>query len=578
MPSSSADPGFTLKPRSNPAIDLSRPAGFAIKLVYTLALLATCVASAAGSGGWVGLALGSMPLGGMFLVIVAVALARIVQVWRDPAALATPRLGAAMALLRAFGIVQMLVGSAAALALVAMKPLVQFLFGGVHSDDGIEYFIIGLFGTVLALQALVGVLHFEGVRLVALQRAVRARNDGLGEREGPVLVWTTVVAWGLVTLGGLLLFAGILYRGKDVGQAALQVAFALPSLIVIALRVRSLAATPRSIPLATPGGVPGALRKAAIVLLLVSVAAWSVVLGFGALGRTPGGGVLLVATLASPWSGVIVLEFSRLLGFEQAQRKFLEDARMGESTRGPLRPAVPILLLGVALLAVTVVVIRGRSSAKEHLSDSSSSTHALSQPAGRPRQPIESLPAPQAVAPSPEDDELDATADSTEGPDEVEVVPLEPPPRSDAAAPSDRRAPAWQPDPTVDANGVRTYNDYNYPQARGAHPEAPRQDGVASRATPGDAGLEQLVREGRLRRATRADLVAWMRATSGDEEGDSPPRHARPGDRQYVPRHYVVLREISLPPGLSSSVTLIVPRNVPPPRGDPGECRILKMP
>ncbi len=565
-----------MSPRSIEVVDPPRPAGFAIKLVYTLALLATCVASAAGGGGWVGLALGSMPLGGMFLVIVAVVLARTVQIWRDPAALATPRLGAGMALLRAFSVVQMLVGSAAALALVAMKPLVQYLFGGVHSDDGIEYFIVGLFGTLLALQAFAGVTLFEGVRLIVLQRAARARNDGTAEPEGPVLVWTTVVAWGVMALGGLLLFAGILYRGKDVGTAALQVAFALPSLIVIALRVHSLAATPRSIPLATPGGVPGALRKAAIVLLLVSVAAWSVVVGFGALGRSLGGGVLLVATMASPWSGVLLLEFSRLLGFEQAQRDTLDDSRMEAGTHGPWRPAVWILL-GVAVLAVSVVVMRGRSGMGRHPSESSSSTYAQPQPAGPPRQKIESLPAPEAVAPAPQDDGLDAPADSTAGADEVEVVPLEPPAHPAAAQP-DAGPPQWRPGPTVDANGVRTYDDYNYPQARGASPAASQQDGVATRAMPGDAGLEQLVREGSVRRATRADLITWMRATNGDEGDESPPGFVRPGDRQYVPRHYVVLRAISLPPGLSSSVTLIVPRNVPRPRGDPGESRILKMP
>jgi hypothetical protein len=129
------------------------------------------------------------------------------------------------------------------------------------------------------------------------------------------------------------------------------------------------------------------------------------------------------------------------------------------------------------------------------------------------------------------------------------------------------------PPPTVDAIGVRTYTQYSYPQAN----EVAVQPSVAG---PQETGIDQLLRQGVLRRATPRDVDAWMVA-SGSKERES--LHLDILDptsgNRYVSRTYVVRREMTFPEGLygADSATFIVPRNVPRPYGDPGHSRILEM-
>jgi hypothetical protein len=85
----------------------------------------------------------------------------------------------------------------------------------------------------------------------------------------------------------------------------------------------------------------------------------------------------------------------------------------------------------------------------------------------------------------------------------------------------------------------------------------------------GDAGIEELLRSGKLRRATQRDYNQW-RALSGGQA----PRitvSALGGSNELF-RTYVVLRSMTIPADLYGAklVTLIVPRGVERPRGDPG--------
>ena len=87
---------------------------------------------------------------------------------------------------------------------------------------------------------------------------------------------------------------------------------------------------------------------------------------------------------------------------------------------------------------------------------------------------------------------------------------------------------------------------------------------------PGDKGIDQLVRDGKLRRATAADVEAW----NGDEKR-----------REWLKSEFahgsllVVLEKISLPPGLFGAQrrTFIIPAGVPKPEGPKGHCNFYYL-
>ncbi len=135
--------------------------------------------------------------------------------------------------------------------------------------------------------------------------------------------------------------------------------------------------------------------------------------------------------------------------------------------------------------------------------------------------------------------------------------------------------------PTVDASGVPTYTQYSYPQSS-EDDELYADDGyVPPKPVPGDAGIDQLLRDGSLRKAMPSDVDLWIAATGST---DRSALHLdivdyRSGGR-YVYGTYVVQRTMTYPDGLTGahSVTFIVPRGVPVPYGDPGHSRVLETP
>ncbi len=99
----------------------------------------------------------------------------------------------------------------------------------------------------------------------------------------------------------------------------------------------------------------------------------------------------------------------------------------------------------------------------------------------------------------------------------------------------------------------------------------------------GEAGLEQLVREGKLRPARRDDMLAWAGAQrrASDQPpinitGGQPPNEAR---TTIIRGAYVVLAPMRFPAGLhgAHSATFIVMHGVPRPEGDPGHSSVLDM-
>jgi hypothetical protein len=137
------------------------------------------------------------------------------------------------------------------------------------------------------------------------------------------------------------------------------------------------------------------------------------------------------------------------------------------------------------------------------------------------------------------------------------------------------------PPPTVDASGVPTYTQYSYPQPSRKDKLYADVRRVPPRPVVGDVGIDQLLRDGSIRRAMPRDVDLWIAATGS---ADRSALHLdivdyRSGGR-YVFRTYVVQREMTYPDGLygAHSVTFIVPRGVPLPYGDPGHSRVLETP
>jgi hypothetical protein len=97
-----------------------------------------------------------------------------------------------------------------------------------------------------------------------------------------------------------------------------------------------------------------------------------------------------------------------------------------------------------------------------------------------------------------------------------------------------------------------------------------------SKPLAGDRGIEELLRTGQLRRAKRSDYDIWRSAHGGREAQLAP--HSF-GDSEDLFRTYVVQKPLVIPADLYGAhlVTLIVPRGVARPQGNPGHSQILDM-
>jgi|GEM_PF-478699 len=106
-------------------------------------------------------------------------------------------------------------------------------------------------------------------------------------------------------------------------------------------------------------------------------------------------------------------------------------------------------------------------------------------------------------------------------------------------------------------------------------------DSFRDPSTPfaGDKGIDQLIREGKMRRARDGDLAAWQ-AMNGVRSGTSVRfgMHDPRGGGELF-RTYVVLRPMTFPADLygGNSATFIVPRGIEHPGGNPGHSQVLDM-
>jgi hypothetical protein len=96
----------------------------------------------------------------------------------------------------------------------------------------------------------------------------------------------------------------------------------------------------------------------------------------------------------------------------------------------------------------------------------------------------------------------------------------------------------------------------------------------------GEAGLEDAVRQGLLRKATEADAEAWAEAViQNSPQRDIPPvaGQERPKRHQLrIDKGYVVLKPFVYPSGLhgAHSARFIIPKGAPKPAGNPGHSTV----
>lgn len=95
----------------------------------------------------------------------------------------------------------------------------------------------------------------------------------------------------------------------------------------------------------------------------------------------------------------------------------------------------------------------------------------------------------------------------------------------------------------------------------------------------GEAGLEEGVRKGLLRRATRQDADQWAELLQQAQPRDVPPVAGQGVPRARAPslrRAYVVLKEFTYPAGLygAHSATFFIAKGAPRPSGNPGHSEV----
>lgn len=99
----------------------------------------------------------------------------------------------------------------------------------------------------------------------------------------------------------------------------------------------------------------------------------------------------------------------------------------------------------------------------------------------------------------------------------------------------------------------------------------------------GEAGLEELLSKGLIRRATTSDLERWAKLNYEMRKGELPPVASGDGYKSFIPRYtrlgkaYVILSQITIPAGLfgGNSATFFLEEGVPYPKGKLGHSALF---
>jgi hypothetical protein len=148
--------------RGDPSIEM-QAAFWPTRIGYALILLIAVIPF--GYSGWVSLARGGLPAAGAALLpFIVFALYRAYLVLARPGTLDAPRVEGSLVWLRRIGLTLMAVGVVMSAARFAVVPIGRALFPR-GSDNGIEFFVVGLAVAVLGSIAPLGLGLFEYSRL-----------------------------------------------------------------------------------------------------------------------------------------------------------------------------------------------------------------------------------------------------------------------------------------------------------------------------------------------------------------------------------------------------------------------------
>lgn len=161
------EPAKRSQPQEEPA-SAALAAQWPTRIIYSLGLLSVIIAQL-GQGSWVGLATGGGLVGwvgtAVFLLIASGLIYRIYLVLRYKASLRSRKPNISGWLFRSAGWLVMLAGALGAIAVFLVTPLTLLLFKTV-GDNGIGYFVVGLYAVMLAGVGWLGCLLFELSRVM----------------------------------------------------------------------------------------------------------------------------------------------------------------------------------------------------------------------------------------------------------------------------------------------------------------------------------------------------------------------------------------------------------------------------
>ncbi len=154
-------------------------ASVVLRIAYCLVVLGAILPFGIAASGWVSLAkgpnlLGAVPFLGPLLLL-ALGFFRVYLVARYPTTLSSPPVSGLAALVRVLGQLAIYIGVVATVLSWVARPLMRALMTS-RTESGAEYFVVGLYLSLVAGIGLLGLLMFEFSRLLAFERLAYERH------------------------------------------------------------------------------------------------------------------------------------------------------------------------------------------------------------------------------------------------------------------------------------------------------------------------------------------------------------------------------------------------------------------
>jgi hypothetical protein len=209
-----------------PAVVSPLRAGWVTRAIYCLALLALVLSSMGQTSSWIGLAMGGGLIGAVgpsvFLLIGAAILYRVYRVARYRSALDARPPYLLGWLVRWLGWFVMLAGAAGMVSMFLVKPLTMMIFKSA-GENGIGFFVVGLYATILAGAGWIGCMLFEISRVVGKRVTPAAPGRSRGQRIRDRVILASLAVLAIALPSGLRLVQGTPCRGPTLGQCAAKV-------------------------------------------------------------------------------------------------------------------------------------------------------------------------------------------------------------------------------------------------------------------------------------------------------------------------------------------------------------------